>query len=209
MAFLPFVNFFPGVKAQKGGKRWNKPCHNRMQKAMHIFLMSLFKKKKKRVHDGQAMVWGHHIHMDGLVLENYRKHQWNLGATPSCSRHSGIPNTPKCSWVPEVPPGFADEACTRNRYVFKYYIQTMDTCQEWATTLCGRSEAFLMWNRWSNGQLFGSAWQVAPRDFPALNCPLVLHCNLADEKSETYVTLRPRNIWKSQRITAHQDDPAM
>jgi hypothetical protein len=40
-----------------------------------------------------------------------------------------------------------------------------------------------------DGQLFGSAWQVAPRDFPALNCPLVLHCNLADEKSETYVTL--------------------
>ena len=40
-----------------------------------------------------------------------------------------------------------------------------------------------------DGQLFGSAWQVMPWDFPALNCPLVSHCNLADEKSETYVTL--------------------
>ena len=44
----------------------------------------------------------------------------------------------------------------------------------------------------ADGQLFGSAWQVAPRDFPVLNCPLVLHCNLTNEKSETYVTLQPQ-----------------
>ena len=44
----------------------------------------------------------------------------------------------------------------------------------------------------ANGQLFGSAWQVAPRDFPVLNCPLVSHCNLTNEKSETYVTLQPQ-----------------
>ena len=41
----------------------------------------------------------------------------------------------------------------------------------------------------ADGQLFGSAWQIAPQDFLVLNCPLVLHCNLANEKSKTYVTL--------------------
>ena len=54
-----------------------------------------------------------------------------------------------------------------------------------------------------DGQLFGSAWQVAPRDFPALNCPLVSHCNLADEKSETYVTLWPRNCLTHTHMELH------